>query len=54
MDADAWLHLRNMHDERTKAIFDTLAVHSFEDALAMQTTVRELARRVWSPNIAKK
>ena len=53
MDADAWMHLRNMHDSRTKGIFDTLAVHSFQDALALENTVREMAPRVWSASIAR-
>ena len=53
LDADAWLHLRNMHDQRTKAIFDTLAIHSFEDALAMQTIARGMTRRVWSSIITR-
>ena len=53
MDADAWMHLRNMHDSRTKGSFDTLAVHSFQDALALENTVREMAPRVWSASIAR-
>ena len=53
MDADAWMHLRNMHESRTKGIFDNLGVYSFDDALAMQNMVREMAPRAWSASIAR-
>ena len=53
LDANAWTHLRNMHDVSTKATFDTLGVHSFGDALAFQKTVLEMAARVWSTSVAR-
>ena len=53
LDANAWTHLRNMHDFSTKATFDTLGVHSFGDALALQKTVREMASQVWSASVAR-
>ena len=53
MDADAWMHLRNMHESRTKGVFDNLGVYSSDDALAMENTVREMAPRVWSSSIAR-
>ena len=42
-----------MHQNNTKRIFDLLAVTSYSDALALQHTVMELARRVWSVRIAR-
>ena len=54
-DADAWhTHLRVMHDQSTRRIFDLLCVNSHADALVLRDTVWEVARRTWSPNIASK
>ena len=53
-DEEAWLRdLRDMHRDRTKANFDLLHVFSFADALAMLGTMREMARRIWSPSVAR-
>ena len=53
LNSNAWsLHLRNMHKDRTSHIFDMLGVDDLDDTLAMQVTVRELAKRVWSSRVA--
>ena len=53
-DADAWeKDLRDMHQSSTRRIFDMLAVTSYPDAVALQSTVRGLARGVWSQSIAR-
>ena len=52
IDRDAWPHLRKMTEDRTMKIFDMLSVFTFEQALGMQATVRDVASRVWSSRIA--
>ena len=54
-DCKAWeQHLRDMHSISTKRIFDMLAIHSYEDAVALQSTVRTMAMHVWSTSIASR
>ena len=36
-----------MHSKSTSRIFDVLAIHRYEDALALQITVTQMAHHVW-------
>ena len=52
-DDDAWeLHLRDMHKRSTTQTFGTLGVSKHIDALMLQCTIVEVARKVWCPAIA--
>ena len=54
IDEEAWSKdLRVMHKDRTRGIFDLLKVDEHADALALQGSIAELARRVWSTSVAR-
>ena len=53
--SQSWLHdLRNMHDDRTRDIFDLLGVFTFEQAHAMVSSVIGVARHLYSFRIMAK
>ena len=55
VSGDAWLHdLRTMHRERTADVFDTLGVHSLDDALVMQRSVMGVVKTFYSTRTVAK
>jgi len=55
VSGDTWLQdLRPMHRERTAGVFDTLGVHSLDDALVMQRSVMGVVKTFYSTRTVAK